>query len=41
MGTKLVSTTVEKISQDIQSDGMGVQAFRCSGDIHFSGPSPI
>lgn len=25
MGTKLVSTTVEKISQNIQSDGTGVQ----------------
>lgn len=31
MGT-FVSRTVEKISQNIQSDGMGVQAFRCSGD---------
>lgn len=40
MGTKLVSRTVEEISQNTQSDGMGVQAFRCSGD-NFSGPSSI
>lgn len=27
---------LEKISQNIQSDGMGVQAFRCSGDMNSS-----
>lgn len=38
MGTKLVSRTVEKISQNIQSGGMGVQALDVLEIIFFSGP---